>query len=46
VSFNLPPGVALSDAVAAIESMQQRIGMPATIHGSVMGTLQAFPSSR
>jgi multidrug efflux pump subunit AcrB len=45
VSFNLAPGVALSDAVAAIESMQERIGMPATIHGSVMGTLQAFQSS-
>jgi multidrug efflux pump len=45
VSFNLAPGVALSDAVAAIERMQQRIGMPSTIHGSVMGTLQAFQSS-
>ena len=45
VSFNLAPGVALSDAVAAIQRMQQRIGMPATIHGSVMGTLQAFQSS-
>jgi multidrug efflux pump len=45
VSFNLAPGIALSDAVAAIERMQQQIGMPATIHGSVMGTLQAFQSS-
>jgi multidrug efflux pump len=45
VSFNLAPGIALSDAVAAIERMQQRIGMPSTIHGSVMGTLQAFQSS-
>jgi multidrug efflux pump len=45
VSFNLAPGIALSDAVAAIDRMQQRIGMPATVHGSVMGTLQAFHSS-
>jgi multidrug efflux pump len=45
VSFNLAPGVALSQAVAAIEQAQQRLGMPATVHGSVNGTLQAFQSS-
>jgi len=45
VSFNLAPGVALSQATAAIDEVQQKIGMPATIHGSVAGTLQAFQSS-
>jgi multidrug efflux pump subunit AcrB len=45
VSFNLAPGVALSQATAAIDEVQRRIGMPATLHGSVTGTLQAFQSS-
>ena len=31
VSFNLAPGVALSDAVKTIQEMQQRIGMPGRI---------------
>jgi multidrug efflux pump len=37
--------VALSDAVNTIQQMQQRIGMPARIHGSFSGTLQAFQTS-
>jgi multidrug efflux pump len=45
VSFNLAPGVALSDAVKTIQQMQQRIGMPGRIHGSFSGTLQAFQTS-
>jgi multidrug efflux pump len=45
VSFNLAPGVALSDAAQAILEMEQRIGMPATIHGMFSGTLQAFQAS-
>ncbi len=45
VSFNLAPGVALSDAVETIQQMQQRIGMPTRIHGSFSGTLQAFQTS-
>jgi multidrug efflux pump len=45
VSFNLAPGMALSDAAAAINQMEQKIGMPATIHGMFSGTLQAFQSS-
>jgi multidrug efflux pump len=44
-SFNLAPGVALSDAVQAINQTEQSIGMPATIHGSFAGTAQAFQSS-
>ena len=45
LSFNLAPGVALSDAVQAINQTEQNIGMPATIHGSFSGTAQAFQSS-
>ena len=44
-SFNLAPGVALSDAVKAINQAEESIGMPATIHGSFSGTAQAFQSS-
>ena len=45
ISFNLAPGIALSQAVKTIEQMQQQMGMPASIHGSFAGTLQAFQSS-
>ncbi len=44
-SFNLTPGVALSDAVQKINQTEQSIGMPTTIHGSFAGTAQAFQSS-
>jgi len=45
ISFNLAPGVALSQAASAIISMEQKIGMPSTISGMFSGTLQAFQSS-
>jgi multidrug efflux pump len=45
VSFNLAPGVALSDAATAINQMQQKMGVPSTIHGMFSGALQAFQSS-
>jgi multidrug efflux pump subunit AcrB len=45
ISFNLAPGAALSDAVAAIESAQRQIGLPSTIHGAFMGTAQAYLAS-
>jgi len=45
VSFNLAPGVALSDAAAAINEMEQQLGTPATIHGMYSGALQAFQAS-
>jgi multidrug efflux pump len=45
LSFNLAPGVALSDAVTIIHQMEQGIGLPASIHGSFSGTLQAFQVS-
>ncbi len=44
-SFNLPPGVALGDAVRAIEVAAREIGLPAGIRGTFQGTAQAFMSS-
>jgi multidrug efflux pump len=45
ISFNLAPGVAMSDAAAAIEQMEQRLGLPSTIHGFFAGTMQAYQQS-
>jgi multidrug efflux pump len=45
ISFNLPPGVALSDAVRAINEVMLRIGVPASIHGTFQGTARAFEQS-
>ncbi len=45
ISFNLTPGIALSDAVQAIDRAEQSIGLPTTIYGSFSGTAQAFQSS-
>jgi multidrug efflux pump len=45
ISFNLPPGIALSDAVPVIEEAERRIGLPSSIHGSFAGTAQAYRES-
>jgi multidrug efflux pump subunit AcrB len=45
LSFALAPGVALSDAVDAVESAEQEIGMPTNIHGAFAGTARVFQSS-
>ncbi|QEM68511.1 multidrug efflux RND transporter permease subunit [Geobacter sp. FeAm09] len=45
LSFNLAPGVALGDAVKAIEAATRELGMPLTIRGSFQGTAQAFQAS-
>ncbi|KAF5407372.1 MAG: Multidrug resistance protein MdtC [Candidatus Udaeobacter sp.] len=45
ISFNLARGMALSDAVRAIQQIQQRVRMPSTVHGSFSGTAQAFQAS-
>ena len=45
VSFNLAPGVALSDAVSAIETAMLQLGVPVSVRGSFQGTAQAFQSS-
>jgi multidrug efflux pump len=45
VSFNLAPGVSLSDATARVAEMQQRLGTPATVRGFFAGTAQAYQQS-
>ncbi len=45
ISFNLPASVALGDAVTAIESAQQAMGLPSSIRGSFQGTAQAYQQS-
>src|SRR5882757_5025711 len=45
ISFNLPPNVSLSTAIATIEATMNRIGVPATIRGSFQGTAKAFQDS-
>jgi len=45
VSFNLAPGVSLSDATQSIALMQQRLGTPSTIRGFFAGTLEAYQQS-
>jgi len=45
ISFNLPEGLALSQAAAAIEDTKARIGMPATVYGSFQGTARSFQTT-
>jgi multidrug efflux pump len=45
ISFNLAPGVSLSDATLAIEQMKQRMGVPSTLRGFFAGTLLAYQQS-
>jgi multidrug efflux pump len=45
ISFNLPPNVSLSTAIATIETTMNRIGVPATIRGTFQGTAKAFQDS-
>jgi HAE1 family hydrophobic/amphiphilic exporter-1 len=44
VSFNLKPGMALGDAVAAVNKVARQM-LPSTIRTSFQGTAQAFQSS-
>jgi len=45
LSFNLAPGVALGEAVAVIERVQQEIGMPEGIQTRFQGAAAAFEAS-
>ena len=45
ISFNLPPGGSLSDAVKIIDQAQQTIHMPTTVVGSFQGTAKQFQQS-
>jgi multidrug efflux pump len=42
ISFNLPVGTSLSQAVPVIEQAEREIGLPSSIHGSFQGTAQAY----
>ena len=45
ISFNLAPGMALSDAVNTIKKVQATIEMPESVTTSFQGTAQAFQNS-
>ena len=45
LSFNLAPGVALSQAVDAISALGGELHLPATLQGSFQGTAQAYQAS-
>jgi multidrug efflux pump len=45
VSFNLAPGVSLSDATQRVAEMQQRMGTPSTVRGFFAGTAEAYQQS-
>jgi multidrug efflux pump len=45
ISFNLAPGVALGDAVGAIDRAAETVGLPATIHTMFAGTAEAYQQS-
>jgi HAE1 family hydrophobic/amphiphilic exporter-1 len=42
ISFNLPPGVALGDAVARAEALRAELGLPGNITSTFSGNAQAF----
>jgi HAE1 family hydrophobic/amphiphilic exporter-1 len=46
ISFNLPPGVSLSTAVARVEAIESDLHLPATITGSFQGTAAVYQSSQ
>ena len=45
LSFNLAAGVALGDAVKAVQAAERQAGFPATLRGNFQGTAQAFQAS-
>jgi len=45
LSFNLAPGASLGEAVQSMEATAQKLGLPASIQGSFLGTAQAFRAS-
>jgi multidrug efflux pump len=45
ISFDVAPGYALGDAVAAIERAQKELGMPRSIDSSFQGAAEAFRAS-
>ena len=44
-SFNLAPGISLSEATKRIDALQAKLGAPSSIRGFFAGTLQAYQKS-
>src|SRR5471032_2511919 len=44
-SFNLPPGITMSQALGAIQTTMAKIDVPISIHGEAAGTAQTFQKS-
>jgi multidrug efflux pump len=45
ISFNLAPAASLGDAVREVDAAMNRLGVPASIHGTFQGTARAFQQS-
>ena len=45
ISFNLPLGTSLSQALPVIEEAEREAGLPSNVHGNFAGTAQAFQDS-
>jgi multidrug efflux pump subunit AcrB len=45
ISFNLPPGVSLGQALTTLKRSQAEIGLPATIEASLVGSAAEFAAS-
>ena len=45
LSFALAPGVALSEAVDAVQQAEDEIGLPSDVHGAFAGTAKVFQAS-
>ncbi len=45
LSFNLAPGISLSQATDAVEAVREQLGAPITLSGSFQGNAQAFKQS-
>jgi multidrug efflux pump len=45
VSFNLLPGVAMSEATARVTRMTEQLNLPSTIHSFFSGTMEAYEQS-
>jgi multidrug efflux pump len=45
ISFNLAPGAFLGEAIAAIETAKQQIGLPISVQADYQGTMLAFSTS-
>jgi multidrug efflux pump len=45
ISFNLSPGVSLSQATDLVHNAEAKLGMPTSVHGTFSGTAQQFTAS-